>query len=300
MSTLGIILAAGTSSRLFPTTMGVTKQLLPIYDKPLVYYPLSTLMLAGIKDVLIITSDSEIEIFKRLFGRNELGINLHFATQRAPKGIAEAFQIAEFYFGHRLKQFNRTCLVLGDNFFYGAGLTGFLQLANSKSKSAVIFAVPTKEPQRFGVVEVEDQVVHDLHIAKSIEEKPKKPKSNLAVTGLYFYPNSVYQYANELKPSRRGELEITDINSIYLNKNMLQVIVSRRGMTWFDTGTADSMLQASMFVQTIQEQQNILLGSPHEIAYNSKWINNEQLKAFADLCGKTKYGEHLLEIMKDG
>ena len=293
MKTLGIILAAGSSSRLYPTTLSVTKQLLPVYDKPLIYYPLSTLMLAGIKDVLIITSNTELDLFKRLFRNQNLGINLGFATQTKPAGIAQAFQIAAYHYGGKLEDFDRTCLVLGDNFFYGAGFTGMLQTANAKNDLAVVFAVPTKEPQRFGVVEILPVEINGMHVATSIEEKPENPKSNLAVTGLYFYPGSVYEYADSLKPSRRGELEITDVNNIYLNKNKLQVIVSRRGMTWFDTGTPDSLLEAAQFVQTLQKQQNVLIGSPHEVAYNNGWLDKNSLLSNINLFSKTAYGEYL-------
>jgi glucose-1-phosphate thymidylyltransferase len=295
LKTLGIILAGGKSSRLYPTTLAVTKQLLPIYDKPLIYYPLSTLMLAGIKDILIITSSEEKDIFQRLFSfnSNHLGINLSFATQHEPKGIAQAFQIAEFHYGPEIKKFNRTCLILGDNFFYGSGLTGKLRKANS-SKSPVVFAIKVKDPERFGVVEVKP-FDNDFYESVSIEEKPKNPKSNLAVTGLYFYPQSVYDYASDLKPSSRGELEITDINKIYNQKGDLRVIQMLRGMTWFDTGTFASMMEASQFVQTIQTTQNILIGSPHEIAYNNKWISDYQLLEFAKNC-KNDYGNYLKSI----
>jgi glucose-1-phosphate thymidylyltransferase len=297
MQTLGIILAAGRSSRLYPTTLGVTKQLLPIYDKPLIYYPLSTLMLAGIKDVLIITSPSEFDIFKRLFSNQNFGINIHFTIQKEPKGIAEAFLIAQHHFGEGIKKFKRTCLILGDNFFYGSGLTGFLRKANTH-KNPVVFAIKVKDPERFGVVEVEP-FDNDFYSSVNIEEKPKKPKSNLAVTGLYFYPNSVYDYAFNLKPSKREELEITDINAIYNSKKELRVIQMRRGMTWFDTGTFDSMMEASHFVQTLQKQQGILLGSPHEIAYNNGWIDKTILLDFATKC-KNDYGHYLKEMVEHG
>lgn len=275
MKTLGVILAGGKSSRFYPTTLSVTKQLLPIYDKPLIYYPLSTLMLAKIKDILIITSETESDIFKRLFHNHNLGINLHFATQSRPKGIAEAIKIASLYFGDNIKKYNRTCLILGDNLFYGAGLTGELNKAK-KSKFPVVFAIKVKDPERFGVVELKD-FDEDFKSCLSIEEKPTSPKSNLAVTGLYFYPNDVYGYVDKLKPSSRNELEITDLNKIYQKKEELKVIKLFRGITWFDTGTFDSMIEASNFVQTIQKQQDILIGSPHEVAYNNNWISKQQL-----------------------
>lgn len=295
--TLGIILAAGTSSRLFPTTLGVTKQLLSIYDKPLIYYPLSTLMLAGIRDVLIITSPNELHIFERLLNHHELGINLEFATQTTPKGIAEAFTIAKQHYGDRLNQYNKTCLILGDNVFYGAGFTGKLAVA-MKSDFPMLFSIKVKDPERFGVVEfVQDQYI--CNRVTSIEEKPREPKSHYAATGLYFYPQSVYDYVEKLKPSKRGELEITDLNNIYVKEDVLGTIIMGRGMSWFDTGTPDAMMQTSLFVQTIQEQQDILVGSPHEVAYTNGWITEEQLVIFANLCGKTKYGEHLLAILGD-
>ena len=297
MKTLGIILAAGKSSRLYPTTLGVTKQLLPIYDKPLIYYPLSTLMLTGIEDILIITSPSELEIFKRLFHNHKLGINLTFATQKEPKGIAEAFKIAAHYYGDIETKFDRTCLILGDNFFYGAGLTGELSKAN-KSKLPVVFAIKVRDPERFGVVEVKD-FDYNFKASVSIEEKPEKPKSNLAVTGLYFYPNSVYNYVENLLPSKRGELEITDLNAIYHATQELRVIQLRRGITWFDTGTFDSMMEAGHFVQTIQKQQDILVGSPHEIGYNNNWITIDVLKEIASKYNNS-YGSYLKELAEHG
>jgi len=290
MKTLGIILAAGKSSRFYPTTLGITKQLLPVYDKPLVYYPLSTLMLVGIRDILIITSPSEQQIFKKLFENHNLGINLHFATQQEPNGIAEAFKIANFHFGKNIKKYKRSCLILGDNLFYGAGLTGLLKKAN-KSKFPVVFAIKVKDPERFGIVEVKD-LNKDFKLSVSIEEKPEKPKSSLAVTGLYFYPNNVYKYVENLKPSFRNELEITDLNKIYHDKKKLRVIQLNRGATWFDTGTFDSMMDASNFVQTIQRQQDVLVGSPHEIAYNNKWITKTQLIETANKF-KNSYGTNL-------
>ena len=305
MKTLGIILAAGKSSRLYPTTLGVTKQLLPIYDKPLIYYPLSTLMLAGIKDIAIIVSPSEYDVFKRLFDQNhlaELGVDIKFIAQTAPRGIADALLLADDWYDMRDRKgfktgFDRTCLILGDNFFYGAGLTGELRKAN-KTKNPVVFATKVKDPERFGVVEIKD---FDLKFKTSIsiEEKPEKPKSNLAVTGLYFYPNSVYEHARNLKPSARGELEITDINKIYNETQELRVIPLQRGITWFDTGTFDSMMEAGHFVQTIQKQQGFLVGSPHEIGYNSGWISKDvMLKVAARF--KNSYGEYLKEMVEHG
>lgn len=292
MKTLGIILAGGKSSRLYPSTLGVTKQLLPIYDKPLIYYPLATLMLAGIKDILIITSPSESDIFKRLLLNNDLGINLHFATQKEPKGIAEAISIANFTYGYDIKSFDRTCLILGDNFFYGSGLTGELRNAIN-SDQAVLFGVKVKDPHRFGVMEFGGN-----NIIKSLEEKPKEPKSNIAATGIYFYPPKVYEYINEVVPSPRGELEITDLNKIFLRNKELSAIVLRRGMTWFDTGTFDSMLEASHFVQTLQKQQDVLIGSPHEVAFNNGWIDVQTLAKFASMCNND-YGNYLKELVSE-
>ena len=296
MRTLGIILAGGKSSRLFPASLGVTKQLLPIYDKPLIYYPLSTLMLAGIKDVLIITSPSELDIFKKLFKDHNLGIDLQFAVQEKANGIAEAFTIAMEHYGYSeiMNQFDRTCLILGDNIFYGAGFTGLLNIAASK-QNATVFATKVKDPERFGVVSVEYDK-NGFYKAVDIQEKPIQPKSNLAVTGLYFYPNSVYDIVFELKPSERGELEITDLNRKFLVSKKLDVIKMNRGMSWFDTGTFDSMLEASHFVQTIQKNQEVLIGSPHEVARANKWISDEDLFEFAKTC-KNDYGNYLIDLI---
>jgi glucose-1-phosphate thymidylyltransferase len=290
MRTLGIILAGGKSSRLYPTTLGVTKQLLPIYDKPLIYYPLATLMLADIKDILIITSPSESDIFKKLLLNSDLGINLHFATQKEPRGIAEALSIANFVFGIDIINFDRTCLILGDNFFYGSGLTGELRNAIN-SDQAVLFGIKVKDPHRFGVMELGEN-----NIIKSLEEKPIDPKSNLAATGIYFYPPKVYEYVDQVIPSPRGELEITDLNRIFLQNKELSAVVLRRGMTWFDTGTFDSMLEASHFVQTLQKQQDVLIGSPHEVAFNNGWIDAKTLAKFASTCNND-YGSYLKELV---
>jgi len=295
MRKVGIILAGGRSSRLYPTTLGVTKQLLPIYDKPLIYYPLSTLMLAKIQEVLIITAPSELDIFQRLFHNHNLGINLNFTTQSEPKGIAEALLIAEFFYGQRA---DRTCLILGDNFFYGAGLSQQLWKAVAAKDKAVVFASKVRDPERFGVVEMKP-FDNYFHQATSIEEKPKKPKSNYAATGLYFYPSSAYEYASKLEPSPRGELEITDLNKMYLDQNNLFVNKLQRGSAWFDTGTANSMIEASHFVQTVQHQQDILVGSPQEIGYNNGWMKKEDVMHFANKC-KNDYGKYLKEMINHG
>lgn len=295
MRKVGIILAGGRSSRLYPTTLGVTKQLLPIYDKPLIYYPLSTLMLAKIQEVLIITAPSELDIFQRLFHNHNLGINLNFTTQSEPKGIAEALLIAEFFYGQRA---DRTCLILGDNFFYGAGLSQQLWKAVAAKDKAVVFASKVRDPERFGVVEMKP-FDNYFHQATSIEEKPKKPKSNYAATGLYFYPSSAYEYASKLEPSPRGELEITDLNKMYLDQNNLFVNKLQRGSAWFDTGTANSMLEASHFVQTVQHQQDILVGSPQEIGYNNGWMKKEDVIHFANKC-KNDYGKYLKDMVNHG
>lgn len=295
MKTLGIILAAGTSSRLFPATMAVTKQLLPIYDKPLIYYPLSTLMLAGIKDILVITSPDEKETFQKLFDRSDvrLGINLDFEVQQQPLGIADAFKIAKKFYGEKINQYDNVSLILGDNIFYGSTLTGSLRSARNRVDSASIFAQRVVDPERFGVVVIENDYPVE------IVEKPEKPKSNLAVTGLYFYPKDVFDKVETLQPSARNELEITDLNNLYLKERRLNVEVMRRGISWFDTGTADSMIEASHFVQTIQKNQGILVNSPHEIAFRYDWIDGGELRAIAQICGKTQYGKFLLELLEN-
>lgn len=291
--TLGIILAGGKSSRLFPATMAVTKQLLPIYDKPLIYYPLSTLMLADIQDVLIITSPDEISTFEKLFNRADvdLGINLKFASQEKPIGIPDAFNIADKIY--KQNKFDNYCLILGDNIFYGSTLTGSLLSAASRTQTASVFAQRVHDPERFGVVEIKD------NIPVAIVEKPENPKSNLAITGLYFYPKDVFEKVKKLVPSPRGELEITDLNNLYLKEGRLDVEIMKRGICWFDTGTPDSMLEASHFVQTVQKNQDILVNSPHEIAFRNEWIDKGELRSFASTCGKTQYGKYLLELLGD-
>lgn len=293
--TLGIILAAGKSSRLYPATLAATKQLLPIYDKPLIYYPLSTLMLAEIRDVLIITSPGEKETFERLFDKSDifLGVNIKFAVQEESIGIADAFNIAKKSYDEiELKSFNNISLILGDNIYYGSTLTGSLLAAKNRIYNASVFAQRVVDPERFGVVEIEN------HIPVRIVEKPKNPKSNYAVTGLYFYPPDVFEKVENLKPSERGELEITDLNNLYLKEGRLDVEIMKRGISWFDTGTADSMLEASHFVQTVQKNQGILVNSPHEVAFRNTWIDPGELRLFAEKCSKTQYGKYLFELLE--
>lgn len=295
MKTLGIILAAGRSSRLYPATLVSTKQALPVYDKPLIYYPLSTLMLSGIKDYVIIANPHEKDVFERLFAdsQNTLGINITVAVQDSPKGIADAFNVAYEAKYKTISEFGRFALILGDNIFYGAAMTALLNLANEQTQ-ACIFATRVPDPERFGIVEVDD----NQNIV-SLEEKPTYPKSNLAVTGLYFYPPDVFNKVYKMRPSDRGELEITDLNKLYLDEGNLDVCQLLRGMVWFDTGTADSLMDAAQFVQTLQNKQGFLIGSPQEIAYNSGWITEETLTSFANKC-KNNYGKYLKEVIANG
>lgn len=291
MHSLGIILAAGRSSRLYPSTLATTKQLLPIYDKPLIYYPLSTLMLHGIKDFIIIVSPKEINTFAKLFenARDELGVKITLLVQQKPVGIADAFNIVGEHLGDRIYEYDNHALILGDNIFYGAGLSG--QLNQVKPALANIFLYAVQNPEDFGVAEVNGSLV------TSIEEKPKQPKSNLAITGLYFYPPSVYLYVKQLIPSNRGELEITDLNMFYLKNQELNAISLLRGMVWFDTGNPDSMLEASNFIRNIQRHQNYLVGSPHEIALSKGWVSKHSIKPFVDMCSKTQYGKYLQQML---
>jgi len=293
MQTLGVILAGGKSSRLFPATLVTTKQVLPIYDKPLIYYPISTLMLAGVREFLIITNPKEKPIFEELFydSENTLGIKVMFATQDYPAGIADAFNIVNEQF---LGGYDRYALVLGDNIFYGAGMSELLHEAHyDDQERAYCFLTKVHDPERFGVAELSDQGG-----VMSIEEKPEHPKSNLAITGLYFFPKNVLDRIRKLKPSNRGELEITDLLKTYMETGDLTGIKLWRGVVWFDTGTPDSLIEASNFVQTIQKHQEVLVGSPHEIAYNKYWITKDQLNTTALLCGKSSYGK-LLSSLED-
>ena len=284
----GIILAGGKATRLYPITRGISKQLLPIYDKPMIYYPLSILMLAGIQDILIISTPEALPQFQSIFNNGRsYGLNITYAVQDAPKGIADAFRVGQEFIGN-----DRVCLILGDNIFYGHGLAEHLEAA-AQSEQAVVFGYYVKNPGRYGVVEFDknQKVI-------SIEEKPKNPKSNWAVTGLYFYDNDVVSIARSLKPSARGELEITDINRKYFNKNKLNVRLLGRGYAWLDTGTYESLIDASVFIKTIEERQGLKIGCIEEVAYAKKWINKTQLLNLADAI-KTEYGDYLRSIAGD-
>ncbi len=287
----GIILAGGSGSRLYPLTLVTSKQLLPVYDKPMIYYPLSILMLSGIKDILIISTPIDLGNFKKLLGNgNEFGIRLSYAEQPSPDGLAQAFLIGEKFIG------NEACaMILGDNIFYGNGFRKMLIEARlaAEAGTASIFAYYVRDPERFGIVEF-DQNKKVL----SIEEKPSNPKSNYCVTGLYFYDKNVVELAKQVKPSKRGELEITDLNNLYLQRQNLNVNILGRGFAWLDTGTFETLNDASNFVKMIEERQGIKISAPEEIAFLNHWINNEQLLSSANRYGKSPYGEHLRNIAK--
>ena len=289
----GIVLAGGSGTRLYPITKGISKQLLPIFDKPMIYYPISALMLAGIREILIISTPYDLPGFKRLLGDgSELGVHFEFAEQPSPDGLAQAFIIGEEFIGN-----DSVCLVLGDNIFYGGGFTGLLResvrTAEQEDK-ATVFGYFVNDPERYGVAEFDD---HGNCL--SIEEKPEHPKSNYAVVGLYFYPNSVVEVAKHIKPSKRGELEITTVNQHYLAQQKLKVQTLQRGVAWLDTGTHDSLSQASTFIEVVEKRQGLKVACLEEIAYKRGWITVEQLKALAQPMLRNDYGQHIMRIVED-
>jgi glucose-1-phosphate thymidylyltransferase len=284
----GIILAGGSGTRLYPITMGVSKQLLPIYDKPMIYYPLSVLMLAGIKEILVITTPEDQAGFVRLLGDgSQFGIGINYAAQPNPDGLAQAFIIGEKFIGT-----DSVCLVLGDNIFFGQGFTPKLQMTVNQNKGATVFGYQVMDPERFGVVEFDEN-----YRAISIEEKPAVPKSNWAVTGLYFYNNDVIDIAKNIKPSARGELEITDVNQVYLDNGMLTVELLGRGFAWLDTGTHDSLIEAGSFVETVQKRQGMMIACPEEIAWRNGWLNEQDMYSRAAMFDKNSYGAYLLRLI---
>ena len=290
MNTKGIILAGGSGTRLYPITKGVSKQLLPIYDKPMIYYPLSVLMLAGIREVLIISTPDDIDGFKRLLADGqELGIDISYAVQPSPDGLAQAFIIGEDFIGD-----SNVCLVLGDNIFYGQGFTPLLRQAVNRQKGATVFGYQVKDPERFGVVAFDEN-----KRAISIEEKPVKPKSNYAVTGLYFYDNDVIEIAKKVKPSERGEVEITTVNQMYMERGDLNVELLGRGFAWLDTGTHESLLEAAQFVETIEKRQGYKVACLEEIALNNGWLTKQQVAEIGQSMSKNAYGQYLMSLTSE-
>jgi glucose-1-phosphate thymidylyltransferase len=286
--TKGIVLAGGSGTRLYPITKGVSKQLLPVYDKPMIYYPLSVLMLAGIQDILIITTPDDQAGFQRMLGDgSEFGINLQYAVQPSPDGLAQAFIIGEDFIGD-----DNVCLVLGDNIFWGQGFTPILKNAVNRQSGATVFGYQVKDPERFGVAEFDEnkKVI-------SLEEKPENPKSNFAVTGLYFYDNDVVEMAKQVKPSHRGELEITTLNQMYMQRGDLHVELLGRGFAWLDTGTHESLLEAAMFVETIEKRQGYKIACLEEIAWRNGWLSNEQVDQTAKVLSKNGYGQYLADLL---